>query len=475
MLEADPKRGPDRPLDQQNDLLKFLVQVKTTEHATSTPRIKLSALKHLVDTDLPAAIAILFYAKGGRRSKRCLIVPVDEALIADTLRLVRAQEAKGNREIHKVKVPIPMERATAIGPDGEGLSSALHDIVSRSPNAYIAHKKRVRETCGFADELTIGRFFVPGENAHHKLGDLFLGGKRQLEINHLTIEQRRFGIPLNNDQFYLRDAILEMDAQALLSASIEIEAETGEWISIPVDVFIPPPFLADRETSKIRFANQYFEVVFDFQKEWAGVTFDYDGSRKVELEEAVSIYEIGAVLARPKKLLTVQFIDARMTLPIVEEQGPFKHWIPVAPMLRRICSALNRSTRRPQGTIRLETFNEWVETHFELLALGSTPDGNLNFSRWPEDGIVDEVGEILAPISVELMGIQYAALIELPIASVARDDKEIKIIAGQPSVVDDVVRAPGADTSDFIDLCVETFKRRKGIAGPVLICGGFEA
>ena len=64
MLEADPRRSTDRPLDGQNNLPKFLVQVKTTEQSKSAPRIKLSALKHLVDTDLPAAIAVLFMREG---------------------------------------------------------------------------------------------------------------------------------------------------------------------------------------------------------------------------------------------------------------------------------------------------------------------------------------------------------------------------------------------------------------------------
>ena len=65
LLEAAPERASDEPLDQQNELPKFLIQVKATEHATKIPSIKLSALKHLVDSDMPAAIAILFYSKGG--------------------------------------------------------------------------------------------------------------------------------------------------------------------------------------------------------------------------------------------------------------------------------------------------------------------------------------------------------------------------------------------------------------------------
>ena len=474
MLEADPERSTASPLDQQNALPKFLVQVKATEHATAIPRIKLSALKHLVDSDLPAAIAILFYSSGGRRSVRRLIVPVDEALIADTLRRVREQEAHGNRDIHTIKVLIPTDRATEIGRDGEGLANALHNIIGGSPNDYAARKIHYRETCGFDKEPVVGRFFVPGADARHKLGELFLGGRREIEINHLTVERRRFGIPLSNDQFYLRDAILEMDAPALFSASIELESDVGEWVALPVDVFVVPPFVSDRGHSKIRLANRFFEVVLDFEKEWAGITFDYAGDRDVELKEAVSIVEVGVILARPQKKLTIHFKDARMVLPATSEEGPFQHWIPVASVLRRICSAVGRSGRRARAPLRLAPFYDWVEKHAELLALGSTPGVNLFFPRWSEDKIVDEQDAILTPMTVELAGLQYTALIEVPIIAATRDEKEVKIVGGQPLIIDDVIRSPGADVSDFIDLAVEAAKRRRDITRPVLVAGGIE-
>ncbi|MBT9291129.1 hypothetical protein [Prosthecodimorpha staleyi] len=474
MLEADPDRSSDIPLDQQNELPKFLVQVKATEHANAVPHIKLSALKHLVDADLPAVIAILFYSKGGRRSVRRLIVPIDEAVIEDTLRRVREQEAHGNRAIHTIRVLIPTERAVEIGGDGEGLSDALHAMLHGSLSNYVARKSQFRETCGFDDEPMVGRFFIPGPDARHRLGELFLGGRRELDVNHLTLERRRFGIPLGNDQLYFRDAVLEMDAQPLLSASIELESEAGDWIALPVDVFVVPPLVDARERSPIRLANRFFEVVLDFDKGWAGITVDYAGDREVDLEEAVSIVQVGAILARPKKNLTIHFKGAQLALLATDKQGPFNHWIPVAPTLRRLCAAISRSARRPHTSLRLSTFYDWVEEHQEKLALGSTAGVNLFFRRWAEDSIVDEQDTILTPMSVELVGLQYTALVEIPIVSVSRQEMEIKIVGGQPHVVDDVIRAPGADISDFIDLAVESSKRRRNITGPALVAGGIE-
>lgn len=474
LLEADPDRYSERPLDQQNELPKFLVQVKATEHATKGPRIKLSALKHLVDSDLPAAIAILFYAKGGRRSVRRLIVPVDEPLIASTLRQVREQEAKGNRDIHNVKVTIPTDRSVEIGAGGEGLSDVLHRMLNGTLTGYIAKKMHFRQTCGFDDGPSVGRFFIPGLDARERFGDLFLGGRRELAVQDLTIERRRFGIPLSNDVLSFRDAVLDMDAPPLLSASVELASKSGEWLSLAVDAYIIPPLTDDPTHAKMRLANSFFELVLDYDKEWAGITFDYNSDRKVDLEEAVSIIEVGALLARPEKTLTIHFNDHCVPLPAADEIGPFQNWIPVAPVIRRICQAIQRSPRRPHRALQLGDWINWVDKHKELLALASTPGANLFFPRWPEDAVVDGQEVILTAMTVEIAGLQYTALVEVPIISVTRGEQEVHIVGGQPHVVDEAVRAPGANTSDFINLAVEASKRRRGATGPALVAGGIE-
>ncbi|PSH62232.1 hypothetical protein [Phyllobacterium sophorae] len=471
LLEATPDHSPDRPLDQQNSLPKFLLQVKSTEQQSRVPRIKLSALKHLVDADLPAAIAVLYYTKASRRSVRRLIVPIDDGVIADTLRAVREQEAAGNRAIHNVKVPVPVARGVEIGPDGEGLSTHLHQMLGGDPSRYVSRKINFRESCGFDDEPTVGRFFIPGENARQKLGELFLGSHREIEVSDLIIERRRFGVPLKNDQLYIRDAILAMNAPPISSASIEIESSSGEWIAFSVDVFIPPPFA---EGATIRFANQFFELNMDFEKRWAGMVFNYEGERDVDLAEAVSIVELGAILARESKSVTIHFGEAQLPLEMSSDQGPFSHWIPVAPVLRRISDAIERSQRRAGGPIKLSSFYEWVEDNAELLALGSTPGVNMFFPRWADDAIVDSQEVILAPMSVDIAGILYSALVEVPIVSMSRADNEIRLIGGQPTIVDDVVRAHGSDISDFIDFAVEKSRRRRNSNGPAFVAGGFE-
>jgi hypothetical protein len=473
LLESEPARSIERPLDGQNDLPKFLIQVKSTEKAGTPPRIKLSALKHLVDADLPAAIVALLFSEGGRSPVRSLLVPVDQQVISETLHRVRREEARGNRRIHKTTVPVPLDRAIEFGSSGEGLEKVLFGMLGGAPSEYITEKIRYRQTCGFDDRAVIGRFFVPGDDARERIGELFLGGPRELSVMNLTIERRRFGIALENDRDHFREAVVEMNAPSLLSTSIELTSDAGEWASVEVEFFVAPPF-AGKAGSRARFANTFVEVVVDFEKGLGGFSFDYAGGREVDLEEAVSIVEVGAILARSAKTLTIHFRGTKLELSLSLEEGPFKHWIHAAPVLRRILSAIARSGRRTTHRLRLSDFYDWIDKHMEFLAFASTPGVNLIFPRWSDDSGVDRQDAILVPFSLEFPGAQYTALIEIPIQSASRTEQEITLVGGQPHIVADIARAPGSDTADFIEMAIEKSKRDRNTNEPALVAGGFE-
>ncbi|KAF2989332.1 hypothetical protein OGR47_20930 (plasmid) [Methylocystis sp. MJC1] len=473
LLESEPLRTRDRPLDAQNDLPKFLIQVKSTETSGKAPRIKLSALKHLVDADLPAAVVTLFYAKGARLPTRGLLVPVDDALVTDTLRRVRREEARGNHSIHRTTIPVPLDRAIEISPTGEGLARALNTMIGGAVSTYIAAKISHRQTCGFEDKALVGTFFVPGERAAKKLSHLFLGGPRELRVFDLTIERRRFGIALENDRDHFRRAVLEVDAPPLLTSTIELATIEGEWISLQMDGFFPPPLQRD-VSGPLRFANRYLEFVLDFDDENAGLSFDYNGDRIVPFEEAVDMVEVGSILARQEKTLTIRFKGTRLDLAMSPEVGPFGHWLHAAPTLRRIVSALSRSNRHYAYQVELRSFYEWIEAHNEYLALLSTPGVHMTFPRWSDDAIVEHQDAILTPFSLVVGDAEYTALIEIPIASVKRAEDAITVVGGQPNVVADVVRRAGADTNDFIESAIERSKRQRKKFEPALVAGGFE-
>lgn len=471
LLESDPVRESARPLDSQNDLPKFLIQVKATEKSSEPPRIKLSALKHLVDADLPAAIVVMFFLKDGRTPIRTLIVPVDQRMIYETLKRVRSEEAKGKRSIHRTTILVPLDKAAEISSTGEGLAKTLTEMLGGSTAEYIAAKVHYRRTCGFDDRAIVGRFFVPGENASEKIGQLFLGGPRSLKVKNLTIERRRFGIALDNDRDEFREAVLELNASPLTSTTVELSSEAGGWVSVELEMFVTPAF--DGKLGPVRLANAFFEVLIDFAKESANLTLNYDGERMVDLEEAAGIVELGAILARPQKSITLRFKDKSLKLALGPEEGPFQHWIPAAPVLRKIATAMAKAARYPTRRFKLADFFDWVDTHVEFLAVASTPGVSIVFDHWPDEIQLAPHDVLLTPYSLECFGSRYTALIELPIVSSTRSGQHVTLTGGQPLIVSDVVRASEADMSDFIDSAIERSKKNRGSTGPAFVAGGF--
>ncbi|GGI27396.1 hypothetical protein GCM10010987_44180 [Bradyrhizobium guangdongense] len=470
LLEGEPLRMKERPLDSQNDLPKFLIQVKATE-GSQPPRIKLSALKHLVDADLPAAIVVMFFVKDGRTPIRTLLVPVDQKMIYDTLKRVRSEEAKGKRNIHRITILVPLDRAVELSPAGEGLAKALNGMLGGAPADYIAGKVDYRKTCGFDNRSIVGRFFVPGENAGEKIGQLFLGGPRTLKVTDLTIERRRFGIPLDNDRDEFREAVLELNVSSSMSTTVELSSEAGEWTSVELEMFVTPIF--DGKLGPVRLANNFLEFLIDFPKAEANLTLNYDGERIVDLEEAVAIIEIGVILARPQKSITLRFKGKELKLEMAPGEGPFAHWIPAAPVLRRIVSAMVRAGRQTARRFKFADFVDWVDTHIEFLAVASTPGVNIIFNHWPDEIQLTSDDALLTPFSLECFGSRYTALIELPIVSSSRSEPEVTLIGGRPHIVSEVVRALNADTSDFVESAVERSNKDRGSKRPAFFAEGF--
>ena len=471
MLEHEPARTSERPLDAQNDLPKFLVQVKATEKIGKPPRIKLSALKQLVDADIPSAIVIMFFSRDARQPSGSLLVPIDEQIMGLTLQRVRQEEARGNRDIHKVTITVPVERASKIGVLGEGLRNALFAMLHGSASDYIAGKIRFRRSCGYEGQTVIGRCFIPGSDAASRVSDLFLGGPRTLDVKDLTLQHRRFGIAVDSDRQHFPEAVLTMDAPPVMQAFVEFATSAGVSVSVEAG-FWASPLIDAGNGRRSRFANSYFELNFDFEKHSADFTLDYGGRREVDIEEAVSIVEIGAVLASPERSIIIRFGDSKMQFPLGPEVGPFRNWVAAAPVLRRILTIVSRFPRFKRAVV-LDDFHAWLEKHIEFLAIASTLGVHMVYPRWAEDEIVDDQDVILTPFSLDFLGIKYAAMIEIPIVSVTRTELEISIIGGQPRVVAEVARPVGSEIDDFIDAAVEKSKRERGRSGPALLAGGF--
>jgi hypothetical protein len=150
LVEFQPIRRLDVPLDQQDDLKKAFVQVKSTSHSAKSVRGKLSAFKALVDTDFPAFVALLELAHG-KNISRARLLHIGEQEIEIILKRAREIEASGNVELLRIKISLPLATATEIDTEGSNLASAILNYIGPNTSDYIQRKARVRRECGYND------------------------------------------------------------------------------------------------------------------------------------------------------------------------------------------------------------------------------------------------------------------------------------------------------------------------------------
>jgi hypothetical protein len=90
LVEFEEELDNTRPLDEQNEARKALVQIKSTDYGgTSTINATVSALQKLVAADLPAFIVLMKF-DGGRSCREARLLHVGHEEIATILKWVRA-------------------------------------------------------------------------------------------------------------------------------------------------------------------------------------------------------------------------------------------------------------------------------------------------------------------------------------------------------------------------------------------------
>jgi hypothetical protein len=422
-----------------------------------------------------AVIAVLEFEPGGRDPAVVRIVPVDNTLIAKTLKRIRREEARGNRAINRITVPIPFDGAISIDVDGKGLLAALMQIQGSDASRYIVEKIEFRRTCGFDENSIVGTFLVPGIDAHQKIESVLLGRNQELEVQNLRIARRRFDIPLDIDTDFFESAVLETNLPPLTKAFLEFEdCSTADWINIPADLYVLPPSFSATSRAQIRIANKYLEVILDFEKEHCGFTMQYKADLRLDFHEMVELLSLGSILSRSICQVTVVIKESRLSLRLGSETGPFSHWTFAVPTLQRMSAALRREHNRLVPDSLFGAFQDWVDGNTNLLALGSVPGAHLTFPSSEGDHVLDEQRVLLAPLALAFADFVYHALVAIPIAEVLRTGEDVTVVGGEPSIEDDIVLSPGTNPTPFIDRAIARSIRKPHIKAPAGIAGSIE-
>ncbi|WP_346296147.1 hypothetical protein LRC39_01790 [Rhodopseudomonas sp. P1] len=251
-----------RSLDSQNDLKKVMIQVKSSRNKFEHVRCKLSALKNLVDADIPAFIACLQF-NGDNRVIHAMLVHIGTAAIEVILRRVRQAEADGAPDLHRTFLSLPLDDANEIHLDGSNLRALLEQHIGSSNSQYLQQKIRARASCGY-DHNSIGvNFSFDGDD--EQLVEFLIGRHPEITITNLTIQRRRFGIALPSDIDRIENGTLSVKSSDAAEATITVSNKTlGRTVTLAAEISSTAGIELPQNLHRMRLNNDCFDIVFNF-------------------------------------------------------------------------------------------------------------------------------------------------------------------------------------------------------------------
>lgn len=423
------------PLDSQNELKKVLVQVKGTGKLEKTIRCKLSALKHLVDSDLPAFIAMIVYSDGC--AKHAKLLHIGPAQVEAVLRKVREVEKRGRRDLHNIQYRIKLGGAVELQVDGAGLRAAIVSFIPTTTAEYVAQKAAFRKSCGFGEGSTVADVdFPPGVEAAD-LVDCLIGRRPTLPVRRGTITKSRFGIQLEADTHEFGPAILTVDVKPVDRAVVTVRSlQRAKSAEMAVDVYAPgiavPP-----EARRMRLVNTFIELMFVFNEPRIDLSFSIP-NKTHSIDELNRALKFGWLLSSPDALIGLQMGQHSIELP-VSKPADFEHWQDLHIFTDIFSTALHRYLPAHKCDVSFTEIDAAMWKCEQGFALITRTGLEVSFPVPPVSIGQIRRATLLIPITLELKELTYCALAAMDDESLTIADHTMRFIGQKAMVVEDGV------------------------------------
>ena len=259
-VELDPVRNPHRPLDSQGWLPKFFVQVKSTRSIRKNVKIKLSAIKRLVDTDLPAFVVVVVFGENGV----CIdsyCIHIDNLIVSDVLETVRRIESMGDTAINNKFYVLNFNLDYRIRLDDAQSFEILRSLAGVYD--YSLNKSSFRKSVGYDADSIKANFRFDKSIKHSDIQDMFIGISGGLRIESFSISRERFGIPLPNDVEVFGGAVLKMKPRSANWGVTRVSRPSdGIFYDLNCQVLVAP-FNYPSEGIKVRVFNEQINIIVD--------------------------------------------------------------------------------------------------------------------------------------------------------------------------------------------------------------------
>ncbi len=434
-VEWEPNH-PNEPLDRQNNLPKVFVQVKATASRikSKTVSAKVSALKKLVDTELPAFIICLQYK--GQKLTSAQLLHVGQREIEKILKKTRETE-KRSHLTHKASLSLSLDNSQQIELDGSNIRDRFEQHINDSLFAYMQKKKEIVENCGFEEFPFKANLRI--RSSLQELENQFLGIGSSLEITDGKITTQRFGIELPADTTILGSGKLTITPSPTTTCTATL---TDEWnvtkFQTELNLFMSPMLQNGGANPKIRVANHFMEVLTTAESEEIECTIAFDSNKKYSFAQLREITSFIYWTTGGDATLRVNVAEQSLfTAKLEGNAEDHKAWRPIYLFSQLIHEGLQSSVGFRLPHLSLKELDAQLEKNFtEFILLtkkGPTYRAKLDphFDRAQiENGVV-----FFYPITLDFPTFTYGALIKYTNETPVIEGGNLQIQFQNPTII----------------------------------------
>jgi len=272
-----------KALDLDDSHTQCLIQVKTTTTIKGNRSIKLSNLKRLVDSSLPAFYLVINISNNGEPQKAWLF-HVWEKLITEVLKRAREIDSSEYSKLNKIKVQLPDICAQEFEHlHGSELMKIIYRNIDKCKSKYNLQKQQFIKELGYADvtgSLNFQGFLPKNYMGRDKefLVDLSLGLVDKIDVEEHSITDKRFGKEIgikSGKGGYISIKDLKPEGEAFFKFWT---LDFRKQITLATDYYLPNGLKINTkdEFFKVRYKANYLDFILSPNKQEENLTFKFE-------------------------------------------------------------------------------------------------------------------------------------------------------------------------------------------------------
>lgn len=437
LVEFKPAVDVRIGLDSQNELKKVLVQVKASDRTEQSIRAKLSALKQLVDAEMPSFIVIIHY-EGGSVPRKAWLLHIGAKQIEAILRKVRETESKGRKDLHAVKFRLCMIDAAPLRVDGSDLFERLKQCIGPSMADYVARKSLFRRTCGYDGMPFVGSAQLAPGVGLPQIADWQIGRIPHIRIAQATVHKLRFGIALDKETQRFDASLAKIDAKPKWKGTVTASSEAhGLTADMVVDIYCSDPLMGG-DLWRLRFTNRFLDIYLPMKGN-CELKFTINAKQRDVLSDLVQALKFGWLMSQVGTRLKCSNGECEIDLELPTHCAEFEHFKHMYGFAERFSAALHRF--KPHHAVQVTAGEIEQALWANEKAYSALSHSGFGFSFNEDDPAKLAVAEtrsgvILLPLCMALKEVIYHAIVRIE-ASVSNDEVVVRVGGGCPHVIEE--------------------------------------